>query len=154
MTSDCIEIIRALTPAILGVLGIIITLIYNRANKKLNHHKMEKELFTEFNQRYDRLNDSLALLAETMDIDNLKSTDSKIDNKSLYDVVIDYFNLCAEQYYWKKRKRISSKIWDAWHDGMMYYYETYPVVKQLWDKETENEGWRSYYLEEKNDFFK
>ena len=59
---DILEFIKALSPIILGGIGVYITFKYNSANRKLNHEKMEKELFTEFNKRYDHLNDTLSLL--------------------------------------------------------------------------------------------
>ena len=62
--------------------------------------------------------------------------------------------LCAEQYYWYKKGRISNEIWNAWHSGMMYYYNTFPVVKELWEEETKEEGFKSYYLKDKLGFFK
>lgn len=126
---------------------------YQKHNLKLAREKMGKELFTEFNKRYDVLNDSLALLVENMSIEDLKSGKSKIENKTLYNVVIDYFNLCAEQYYWYKNERISNEIWSAWHMGMMYYYNNFSVIRDLWKEETKGEGYKSYYLKEGQDFF-
>lgn len=153
MEADTLEIVKTFTPAFLGVIGVIITVIFSVANKKMSHQKMEKELFTEFNKRYDELNDSLSLLTRSMTIDELKSTKSRIHKKSLFLVLIDYFNLCAEQYYWKEKGRISNNIWGAWHVGMKYYYDNFPVVKELWQQEIKGEGYKSYYLKSNKDFF-
>lgn len=125
---------------------------FQKGNLDLAHEKMEKELFTEFNKRYDNLNDSLSLLSNTMTLDDLKNYPSKIHNKSLYDIVIDYFNLCAEQYYWNSKNRISKEIWTAWNAGMKYNYTTYPVLQELWTAETKAEGYKSYYLKSNNLF--
>lgn len=154
MDTSILVFIKAFTPAFLGIIGVVITLIFSISNKKLNNQKMEKELFTEFNKRYDELNDSLSMLEDSITIDDLKKTLSKVENKTLYNVVIDYFNLCAEQYYWKNKKRISKEIWEAWHAGMMYYYNTYPVVRELWKEEIKGDGYKSYYLAEGKCFFK
>ncbi|RZL36349.1 MAG: hypothetical protein EOO96_07200 [Pedobacter sp.] len=149
---EILEIVKAFTPAFLGIVGIVITVIYSAANKKLNHQKMEKDLFKEFNERYNDLNEDLKKINKNTSTEQLQTLKSeKDDKKTLELVVIDYFNLCAEEYYWKKRKRISEEIWNAWHDGMMYYYN-FPAVKNLWKTECES-GWRSYYLDEKEDFF-
>ncbi len=153
MDKEYIEIIKALTPTILGGIGVVITLIYSAANKKLNHQKMEKELFKEFNERYDTLNEDLRCITSETKFEDLNLLVSKTaEGKTLDLVLIDYFNLCAEEYYWKKRKRIGTEIWNAWHEGMMYYYR-FPVVKALWERER-SLGWRSYYLEKNEDFFK
>lgn len=139
---------------LIGVFTLLITLIYNWRNYRLNHQKMEKELFVEFNKRYDELNDSLLMLEVSMTIEDIKNTLSKTQNKTLYNVVIDYFNLCSEQYYWQKKKRISPEIWNAWSTGMNFYYNNYPVVRELWKNEIDKEGFKSYYLKKDESFFK
>lgn len=152
MNKDCLEIVKAFTPSVLGVVGIVITLIYNAANRKLNHQKMEKDLFKEFNERYNSLNEDLRLINSETKFEELNSIFSETTKgKTLKLVLFDYFNLCAEEFYWKKRERISEEIWNAWHEGMMYYYN-FPAVKELWRKECES-GWRSYYLNKGEDFF-
>ncbi|MDM1410736.1 hypothetical protein HX038_08200 [Myroides odoratimimus] len=155
---DCIEFVKnnfsGFATICAALIAGIIAYIYQKGNLNLTHEKMEKELFTEFNKRYDELNDSLALLTLTINISELKTIGTNIGSKSLYNVLIDYFNLCAEQYYWYKKGRISNEIWNAWHSGMMYYYNTFPVVKELWEEETKEEGFKSYYLKDKLGFFK
>lgn len=139
---------------IIGVFTLIISYWYNRNNLIINHQKMEKELFSEYNKKYDNLNDSLSLLSVSMTIEELKSTPSKIENKMLYHVVIDYFNLCAEQFYWNSKDRISKEIWNAWNAGMMNYYDTYPVIRELWEVETKGNGFKSFYLSQSQTIFK
>jgi len=154
MEATTIETIKALTPAFLGVVGLAITLIFSIANKNLSHQKMEKELFSEFNKRYDIFNDSLNLLDSITSLQQLKETDSLIEKKSMHNLLIDYFNLCSEQYYWYKKKRIKKLLWKSWHSGMMHYYTKYPVVSELWEKEIKDEGYKSYYLKAGKNFFK
>jgi len=36
---------------------------------------------------------------------------------------------------------------------MMYYYKRFPVVQDLWEKETEGDKYKSYYLTKKQGFF-
>ena len=36
-------------------------------------------------------------------------------------VIIDYLNLCSEEYYWFKKGRIDLKVWESWKDGMKFY---------------------------------
>lgn len=132
-----IEILKMITTICTAGIVAGIAYFYNRANLKLSHERLEKELFKEFNERYDKLNDSLEMLSLEMTVEELKLKDSKIERKTLHNVVIDYFNLCAEQYYWKDKKRISDKIWLAWSKGMMYYFEKFPVIRKLWEMESE-----------------
>lgn len=148
------KIVGPLATLLAAIIAAWIARKYQKGNLDLAHEKMEKELFTEFNKRYDELNDSLSLLTAKMTIEDLYEELYKIKDKTLYNVVIDYFNLCSEQYYWYKKNRISKEIWNAWHSGMMYYYDTFPVIKDTWEKETKGEGYKSYYLKEPLDFFR
>lgn len=140
---------------IIGVITLVISYWFNHNNLKIAHQKMEKDLFKEFNERYDDLNDDLSKLDTVENLNQLKEIKSdNIANKSLYNVLIDYFNLCAEQYYWHKQKRISKEIWDSWYSGMMYYYNSFPIVKEVWKDEIKDNGYKSYYLNKKDELFK
>jgi hypothetical protein len=33
-------------------------------------------------------------------------------------LVIDYFNLCAEEFLWYKKNRIPNDVWSAWKSGI------------------------------------
>lgn len=37
---------------------------------------------------------------------------------------------------------------------MMYYYNKYPVVRELWAKEIKDDGYKSYYLKVGKNFLK
>ncbi|MDM1383507.1 MULTISPECIES: hypothetical protein [Myroides] len=136
------KIASALATISAAIIAAYIAKRYQQGNLDLSREKMEKELFTEFNRRYDELNDSLLMLDDSMTIDDLKDTPSKIENKTLYNVIVDYFNLCAEQHYWKQNKRISNKIWK----GMMHYFNSFPVVRELWKDEIEGDGYKSHII--------
>lgn len=132
---------------ILGSFGLIITFVYNHDNRKLSNDKMNKELFMEFNNRYSKLNNSLfKIIAECDTIDDIRK-DSCLSND-----LNDYFNLCAEEYYWYKKGRIDSLIWKAWLDGMNDWYK-YHMIQDAWAKEIEKFGCISYYIKDKNEFF-
>ena len=134
---------------ILGAFGLFITLFYNGQNRKLSNDKMERELFTEFNARYDVLNDHLYQIQESC-----KTLQDLDDNPYLKYKLNDFFNLCAEEYYWKKKKRISDGIWLAWSEGMNDWYNSVPVVQLAWQYEIKKSGCRSYYINKEDDFFK
>ena len=66
----------------------------------------------------------------------------------------DYFNLCAEEYYWYKKGRIDDTIWKSWQAGMNSWYTNKPVIKEAWEKEYKNFGHQSFYLKKGEQFFK
>lgn len=155
---EILEIISKFTSPIATICAALIAGYiankYQKNNLNLSREKMEKDLFTEFNKRYDELNDSLTLLSGISSVEELKTTKSLIKDKSMYNVLIDYFNLCAEQFYWKEKERISKEIWKSWNKGMKFYYDSYPLVRELWKEETKDEKYESYYLKQGHDFFK
>ena len=50
------EVTKLLTTVILGATGFGISMYYSNRTQKIANEKMMKELFTEFNQRYNELN--------------------------------------------------------------------------------------------------
>lgn len=133
----------------LGIVAIIVTLVYNYHSKKMENDRMMKELFKEFNSRYDKINHSLYKIEKKCKI--LKDLEShpKLESK-----LNDFFNLCAEEYFWYKKGRIDKSIWSAWSDGMNDWYNGVEIIKEAWEAEIEKRGCKSYYLKCKDDFFK
>ena len=70
-----------------------------------------RELFTSFNARYDDLNDELWDILESKD--ELNADQEK--------TLIDYFNLCAEEWLFHELEYIYEPVWEAWHNGMRQY---------------------------------
>jgi len=134
---------------ILGLVGTGITIYYAWHSKKMAHDQMMKELFTEFNKRYDALNEHL----EEIKI-NCKTIDDLKDNIILKNKLTDFFNLCAEEYFWHKKKRIDNEVWHAWESGMNDWYNQVKVIQLFWDEEFEKSKGISYYIKSKNEFFK
>lgn len=87
-----------------------VTLAFNISQTNLSNDRMFKELFSEFNHKYNVLNDYLEK------IKSLK--ESQLNEKQK---IVDYFNLCAEEYLWYKRRRIPNDIWNSWKTGISYY---------------------------------
>ena len=136
------------TTAILGGSGILITFFYNWHNRKLANDKMHKDLFTEFNIRYDKLNDNLFEIKSSV-----RSLDELDENTHLKSKLNDFYNLCAEEYFWYKKKRIDPKVWMGWEAGMNYWYNEVPVIKDAWLEELKNNGYMSYYMKPGDSFF-
>jgi hypothetical protein len=95
---------------ILGLSALGVSWFYSHRTNKLEGDKMMKELFTEFNQRYDKLNDSLVSIEkEGLTFEDLNEKKNKIYRQD----VIDFFNPCAEEFYWNQKGRIDPKVWKA-----------------------------------------
>lgn len=122
---------------LLGMLGIIATMYFGTLRTRLEHDKLFKELFTDFNSKYDKdLNDLLN------DLRLNPEKELEIQEKKL---IFDYFNLCAEEYLWRKKGRIPSDVWDAWKAGIESNLEI-PQVKDIFEKEAKDKKTRmSYY---------
>lgn len=143
-----LEIIRNNQAAFIGLLGILITWYFSSLNKKRESDKMLKELFEDFNKRYDKLNNGLYDIVTDSKVTTISEL-SKVQKKC----IIDYFNLCAEEYFWHKRGRLNEKIWKSWKAGMNYWYG-YSVISEMWHEEVKTkEGKLSYYIDNGDEFF-
>jgi hypothetical protein len=124
-----VEFWAVLISFVIGSLSIL----YHVQSQRIEETRLFKELFTDFNARYDKLN---ACLNEIHDLPEDASLSPHQRNR-LY----DYFNLCAEEYLFYQRGYILPNVWDSWLNGMRFYYE-HRVIADLWDIELEQD---SYY---------
>lgn len=134
--------------ALTALYVFIFSIKYQEANKTIAEEKMEKELFKEFNERYDKLNENILNSRKLEKIEEENEEHNKIKKS-----IIDYFNLCAEEYFWRKKERISGAIWDSWQAGMKMNYLKSKVIQKLWEEECEDEGFKSYYLNSPKELF-
>jgi hypothetical protein len=153
MSQFNIEIVASLINAgatlFIGLVVARISQSYNKNSSRMEHDRLSKELFKEFNKRYDKMNHSLHKISK--ECKNLKDLElnPKLENK-----LNDFFNLCAEEYFWYKKGRIDKNIWSAWEDGMNDWYNSVEVIREAWEAEIKKRGCKSYYIKNKNDFFK
>lgn len=121
----------------LGLLGSIATIYFGVLKLKIEGDVLFKELFETFNDRYN---------ADLNDLFNtLKNDVQRRLSKDEINLVIDYFNLCAEEFLWNKKKRIPDDVWKAWKAGILENLEI-KQVKEVYDIETATErGKISYY---------
>ena len=107
-----VGILKDLAPLLISVVAIFLSNRYQKHTKKLANDKMMKELFTEFNQRYDAINNKLDVISKlTIDQWNELSLKEQSEKEG---VVIDFFNICAEEYHWHSEGRINGNIWASW----------------------------------------
>lgn len=116
---------------------------YSEHTRKLEHAKMLKDLFKEFNERYDKIKNDLEDIVE-----------HPAKHLNSHSTVFTFFNICSEEYYWHKEGRLDDKIWRSWSTGMNDIYRKSKLIKDMWDVECEQEGYRSYYIAKPDEFFK
>jgi len=88
-------------------------------------------LFTEFNRRYDALNDRLVEIA----------TSSATLDAFARQTIVDYFNLCAEEFLFFSEGYIHLEAWRSWCSGMLWYLDREPF-RSVW---VEERATNSYY---------
>jgi len=123
---------------LIKVMGGIIASSWAILWKMKEESRVEKELFDKFNERYDnRFNDVLNTLRSDKEI--------KTNEQDVKNLIIDYFNMCSEEYLWYKKGLISEDIWKAWLSGFNSNLKI-KVVKEIWDEETKDpSSTESYY---------
>lgn len=158
---NCIENFATIFAATIGALGTVMAGLiiymfsrkYQENTKAIENDRMMKELFTEFNNRYDKLNGPIDEITK-ISLNDWNELKKKKRNAYLHNIY-DFFNLCAEEFYWYNKKRVEKKVWKSWSSGMNKIYNSSEVIQMIWDEEcNDKEGINSYYINDKNDFFK
>ncbi len=119
----------------LTALGSGISSFYFFQKQKLDEIRLMKELITDFNSRYDNLNETLNDILRKGGENPPRVLDQN-DRTTLN----DYFNLCAEEYLFKKLGYIDPRVWEAWCSGMEIYFKDRRIC-ELWEQEEKD----SYY---------
>jgi hypothetical protein len=118
----------------LSILGAYSAIYLGLLKQWMDHDKMFKELFLEFNHRFDKMNE---------DLNAIVRGDNVSEGKTKEAVIQDYINLCSEEYLWYKIGRIDKEVWDAWKKGIEYYYRNSTDIKAIFNREKAESG--SYY---------
>jgi len=106
----------ALNVSIIGtIVGGCLGCCYFIQKQNLEEATFFRSVFTTFNERYDRLNNELMKVIATRKIGDCRAS------------LIDYFNLCAEEYLLYKRGYIPSEVWESWLAGMFQYWSIFVV---------------------------
>lgn len=121
----------------LGLIVSVATIYFGMLKYRIENDRVFKDLFDTFNKRYtDNFNDKL------MKIKN--NTQNKLDQED-ENLVIDYFNLCAEEFLWYERGRIPKKVWKSWRSGILVNLKD-EKIQSIYDAEMETkEAKESYY---------
>jgi hypothetical protein len=113
---------RSAVPAVAIAMGFI----YFVQKQRLAELTLFNSLFREFNERYDRFNGKLRrIMAARTDLTQRQCV-----------VLEDYFNLCAEEYFYFKHGIIDDAIWRSWCRGMLGYLEDERIRAQWLTEES------------------
>ncbi len=118
---------------LISAIGLIAGLAYFIYRQHLDETKLFKELFAEFNARYDGLNDNLNTILFGPP-DGLLSADER-------EHLFSYFNLCAEEYLFYKAGYIDRRVWESWYRGMKVFFK-HQRIQALWEQDCKAD---SYY---------
>ncbi len=106
---------------------------------KIENDKIFKDLFISFNEKYDtKFNNTLIVI----DKQNNKDNGSCELNDKQETLIIDYLNLCAEEFLWYTKGRIPDKVWKSWKKGMIYYLNIDCINKVILSEKNQKD---SYY---------
>jgi len=119
-----------------GVVATTLGFCYFVQQQKLAETHLFHQLFSNFNQRYDRINGRLQ---------EMVANDEKITPDQI-GVIVDYFNLCAEEYLFYKQGYIPRDVWRSWCRGMSWYLKRHPF-KGVWNEEVKTESFYGLSLE-------
>lgn len=114
----------------LASVAAFITVYLGLLRYQVDADRVFQELFTTFNARYDEMHEQL---------DRLGTNGIQADRA----IVVDYLNLCAEEYLWYRKGRIDESVWRSWHAGMDEKFRN-PQVERIAKEEQESSG-DSYY---------
>ena len=124
---------KRLWEIVAGGYAILVSTFFFVQKQRIEELRIFKELFTEFNDRYDKLNDPLNKIIDGNQDEELTQVEKF--------VLFDYFNLCGEEYFFYRQRHIHPIVWEAWLNGMQFYYNQ-PRIGKLWIEELEQ---NSYY---------
>ena len=100
---------KVLLPLAGGLLGVY----YFLQKQQLEELHLFERLFADFNRRYAGLNERLQLLIAGDDPLTYR-------DRALLE---DYFNLCAEEYFYYTHGIIDPQVWRAWCRGILQYLQ-------------------------------
>jgi hypothetical protein len=125
-TGLALLLLRNEPPATLvAFLGSNLSIFYFLQKQKLEELQLFRLLFKEFNERYEKINIDLGFIAESKSIELSQEEIS---------ILISYFNLCGEEYFYFSKGYIDPSVWMAWFNGMKSLLESKRIYA-FWSKE-------------------
>lgn len=120
------------------ILGAGISISIGLRQYRIENDKMFKELFVFYNDKYDtNFNNRLNLIVKEYE-NNAEYQLPEVEKP----LIIDYLNMCAEQYLWFTKGRIDSVVWKSWERGIRFYLEKKPIKEFMMTESSQKD---SYY---------
>jgi hypothetical protein len=91
-----------------ALLGTGLSAIYFVQRQRMEELKLFREIFAECNDRYDQLNERLNDILQVEE--DLKPEQVQ--------TLMDYFNLCGEEYLYYQQGYLFPEVWQAWFNGI------------------------------------
>lgn len=113
---------------LLTVLGGLLSGALILQKQNLDELRLFHDLFKDFNARYDVIGSRLQRIAE--------GGRAEPEDRTF---IGNYFNLCAEEYWWYRAGYIPEDVWQSWCRGMMFYLER-PLFAALWEQEVSTDS--------------
>jgi hypothetical protein len=121
IASGTLLVMKQEVAIVASVIGTLLSLGYFLQKQKLEELRVFREIFKECNARYYQMNETLDAIAK-------KTDEVKPEEKAK---VIDYLNLCGEQYLYYKLGYIEPSVWQAWITGMEAHIAA-PNISSIW----------------------
>lgn len=123
----------------IAIIAAGISISFGFRQYRIENDKILKELFILFNDKYDKKFNNCLNVIEKKTIENPDYQLLECEQA----LIIDYLNLCAEEYLWYMKGRIDPLAWSSWEKGMKYYLSIRSIKKHI---EKEKPQKDSYYV--------
>lgn len=120
--------------SVLGAIAAFFHFLYSQHNSNTDRFIA---LFKTFNERFDKLNDSLNHIQSRQATEVLKPEERQ--------TLFDYFNLCAEEYLFFKGGYIDGEVWNSWLRGMAFFASN-PEIRRVWESELRQGSYYGFSL--------
>ena len=108
------------TGIFLALIGLIITMFYNRKQLRLFNQQLKLSFFADYTKRYQEIMLNLPLNLHSADFDFDKLPEDVKDKTLRY--MRSYFDLCSEEYDLWQAGYIEERIWKNWKEGIEYAF--------------------------------
>jgi len=118
---------------VITVIGVALSVVFFLQKQRLEEIRLFREIFADCNARYDELNEDLNAIVSGPQDENL--------TQEQRDTLMDYFNLCGEEFLYYRQGYLYPEVWQAWLNGMKVFFKN-PRIAVVWSNEKES---KSYY---------
>lgn len=114
--------------------GGVASLFYFLQRQRLAEMQMLHKLFTAFNERFEEMDEALNDIVKGDPTADFTAPEKK--------VLSQYFNLCAEEYFFHEQTYIHPTVWETWLAGMRWFRKNSDRLKRRWDADLDG---KAYY---------